>query len=152
MTTLWTREAHWATIRKSSVAIINAWPDRSSSGPASDKQTHGSSNLDDSLMIVLHPLQVLSRRSVSPGGDLGDDASLTPLMRLSIATLSLCSMSLTRLRRGWRCSIPYLHKALKRVRVVCKEMHDVWSTHSSVFWMVSSARWELRSIFVARLA
>ena len=35
-----------------------------------------------------------------PGGDLCDEASLTPLMRLSIATLSLCSMSLTRLRRG----------------------------------------------------
>ena len=35
-----------------------------------------------------------------PGGDRSDEASLTPLMRLSIATLSLCSMSLTRLRRG----------------------------------------------------
>lgn len=35
-----------------------------------------------------------------PGGDLCDEASLTPLMRLSMATLSLCSISLTRLRRG----------------------------------------------------
>lgn len=43
------------------------------------------------------------------GRGCGEAAILTLLMRLSMATLILCSMSLTRLLRGWRWRDPYLH-------------------------------------------
>lgn len=43
-----------------------------------------------------------------PGGGLEEAATLTFWIRLSMATLSLWSMSITRLRSGWRWRVLYL--------------------------------------------
>lgn len=60
ITTLWTREAHWATIRKSRVAIIIEWPNRSISGVASERQKQMKFDLNwctNCLQLVIHLLQ-----------------------------------------------------------------------------------------------